>query len=457
MSVLARRARDDELERHRALLAMRDSVVSATAAQLPKGGSSATFEAVDDALEQLLDAGAHVGDLALVKARWITWAKRRLIDTHRSAEFKLREVAPVDQHEQALAHRADEDPLAGGEDTRQWWRLQEILQSLSGPQREWAQAWLAQVSGSLAAGAQPRGLHEELGWPVAKTKKTAQRARRKMAAFIEQRSSGEVCSDRQALMDAFISATAAAGARRRAGADLDDQRYEAVLLHIAGCEDCFGAWRTRRRALPSRCGAIFMFPLDSLAATGQAIAGKLAGLLSGVQQTTVSLLGRVGLGGGATAAAGGSAAAISTKTAAVCVGVVCAAGAGVGEIAGVLPPIARKDPPPQRQEAIRKPPPAPAVQPTASSPSRAASASTRPSLSTSHTTTTSSTTRSTPAVTRTTALPRRRITPGDLPTASTSPGPSSPTSTPASNAARSNQIERAAADTPSCIPGDLGC
>lgn len=455
MSLLARRADDVALERHRALLAMRASVIDATAQRFPRIGSAATFDAVDDALEQLLDAGAHLDELDIVKARWISWSRRRLIDTYRSPEFKLREATPVDEHHQALEHSAD-DPRAVGEDTRQWWRLQEILRSLSGPQREWAQAWLAQVSGSLAPGAQPRGLHEELGWPVAKTKKTAQRARRRMAAFIEQRSSGEVCNDRQALMDAFISATTAAGQRRHAGAELDEQRYEAVLLHIAGCEDCFGAWRARRRAVPSRCGAIFMFPLDSLAAAAQAIAGKLAGLLSGVQQTTVSLLGRVGLGGGATAAAGGSAAAISTKTAAVCVGVVCAAGAGVGEITGVLPPIARKDPPPQRQEAIRKAPPAPVVQPTVSAPSLPVSASPRSSSSTSQTTSTSSITRSTPSstpvVTRTTLLPSRRITPGDLPPASAI-GPSSPTSTPASGAAK----PRAAADTPLCIPGDLGC
>lgn len=461
MSVLARRARDGELERHRALLAMRDSVVVATAALLPRSGSSATIEAVDDALEQLLDAGAHLGDLELVKSRWITWAQRRLIDTHRSAEFKRREAAPVDEHDKALAQGGRADPFAVGEDSRQWWRLQEILGSLTGSQREWADAWLPQVlSSSLGQGAQPRGLHDALGWTPAKTKKTAQRARRKMAAFIEDRSSGSVCTNRQALLDAFILATSA-DHQHRAGTKLDERRYEAVLLHVAGCEDCFAAWRSRRHALLARCGAVVMLPLDSVAAAAHAVTGKLAGLLSGAQNAAQSLLGRVGLGGGATAAAGGGAAAISSKTAAVCVGVVCAAGAGVGEITGVLPPIVPKDPPnPQRQEAVRKAAPAPVrptvARPTVRSPAPPPPASTRPKTSSKATSTTSSSTKRTTTAARTTPrLPTRRSTPGDLPPASTSSTNSSSSSTSASTS--SAPAPSAPTVTPTCTPGDLGC
>ena len=448
MSLLARRADHAELERHRALLAMRDSIVRATAEKFPDSGSAATSDAVDGALEQLLDAGAHLDALDVVKARWISWSRRRLTDTYRSAEFKLRDATPVDEHQQALSRSAADDCLAVGEDSRQWWRLQEILGSLSGPQREWAQAWLQQVSGSLAVGGHPRGLHDQLGWTAAKTKKTGQRARRKMVAFIQERESGSICSDRQALLDDFISTTTHGVPAHRQAGELDKQRYEAVLLHICGCEDCFGAWRNRRRALLARCIAIIMLPLDSAMAAAHACTGKLARLLAGAQELLLSVLGRVGIGGGATAAAGGSAAAISTKTAAVCVGVVCAAGAGVGEITGVLPPVVRKDPPQQRQEAVRKATPAPERQ-TVRTPAAPVPASTRPATQPTAAATTSLPAKRAVTALRTTPAPGPRSTPGDLPPASPSTS-SSPTRT-------FSRSPSATTATATCTPGDLGC
>jgi hypothetical protein len=121
------------------------------------------------------------------------------------------------------------------------------------------------------------------------------------------------------------------------GPELDGEHYEAVLFHVAGCEDCWAAWHTRRRALLGRCGAILAAPVEAVAVVAQGLEAKLAGLAHSVHAQGSALLARVGIGGAA--AAGGGAATIGGKAAAVCVGVVCAATAG-GELAGVLRPIA---------------------------------------------------------------------------------------------------------------------
>ena len=206
MSVLARRRRDEQFARERELVAMRDAVVRATTSAMPTAGSSATLEAVDEALAQLVSAHAHLAEADQVKATWIKYARCRLLDEHRSADATRRDATAVDEHSQALAISVCGDPDDVIEDDRQSWRVREILSVLHGEQRKWAEAWYREVLSALPAGAQPRGLPDALGWTTAKTEKTAQRARRGMAAFVTRRQSGEICAEQRALLDGFISA-----------------------------------------------------------------------------------------------------------------------------------------------------------------------------------------------------------------------------------------------------------
>ena len=227
----------------------------------------------------------------------------------------------------------DAEVVALGGDVGEWSRTQEMFNVLRGDQRRWAEAWYdAVLSASRGQGGQPRGLSDALGWSPAKTKSVSRRARMRMAAFIDERGRGVVCEERRALLDAFILA-----GRDPAGAVLDDVRREAMLLHLAGCDDCRVAWHARRRALLGRLRVALVMPLDGVAVAWHTLADKLGGLVAGAHLQASSLLARIGIGGAA--AAGGGAATIGGKAAAVCVGVVCAATAG-GEIAGVLPPIA---------------------------------------------------------------------------------------------------------------------
>jgi DNA-directed RNA polymerase specialized sigma24 family protein len=462
MSVLARR---DEFRRERALIAMRDAVVAATTSYMPTAGSSATLEAVDEALAQLVATRQHVGDADEVKALWITYARRRLIDEHRSAEAKHRDAITVDEHAHALAVAAPADTGEPTDERRAHLRVREILSVLHGEQRRWAQAWYREVL-SLPAGAQPRGLPDVLGWSSAKTEKTSQRARRKMAAFITERQTGVLCAEQRTLLDAFIAASAPDRGQSEA---LDDQRYEALVLHVAGCEDCWALWDARRRSLRARCHAIVLLPLDALSAAGHALADRLAAAAAGAHSATQALLGRLGLGGaGAGAAAlGSSAATISTKTAAVCVGVVCAATAG-GEIAGVLPALHERTPKTQGATAAKpKKAIAPAATQTQTSALRNATPTT-PSPVRSAATLAATSRKGPQAQTATIQAP---VTPGDLPVARAVRSPSTPTrsssptglstlSAPSASSTTTRPrraTSSATANEPDCVPGDLGC
>ena len=101
-------------------------------------------------------------------------------------------------------------------------------------------------------GAQPRGLQAALGWSPSKTKSVSQRARRKMAAFLEDRASGVICAERRALIDAFIvtSIPQWRGTRRVAWTTSSTQRCS---FTSPGCEDCWATWHARRRSLRARC------------------------------------------------------------------------------------------------------------------------------------------------------------------------------------------------------------
>jgi len=330
VSIDALRARQEQLERERALLHMRASVVAAIApGSVASLGSSAVLEAVDEALAQLVVAGLHLRDPDQVRALWITAARRRVIDEHRSAERKHRGAGPFED----AAHTGAAGDLPDlTEEARQRWRICEIFRVLSGDQRRWAEAWYDEVlSQSRGHGAQPRGLPEALDWTPAKTKSVSRRARMKMAQFINARTSGAVCDEQRARLDAFIMAG------KHARELLHEEHYDAVLFHVAGCEDCWAAWRARRRELLGRGVAVLPLPLDAVVGAVQAFGSKLVGVAAGVHAQASPLLGRAGIGGAA--AAGGGVATFGGKATAVCVGVMCAAAAG-GEVAGVLPPIA---------------------------------------------------------------------------------------------------------------------
>jgi DNA-directed RNA polymerase specialized sigma24 family protein len=423
LSVRAQRERQEQLDHERVVLRMRESVASAIApGHVHRVGSSAVFEAVDEALAQIVAAGNHRREPDEVRALWITCARRRLIDEQRSAESRHRGEGDTD----ALADRVCADLMQPTDDGRQWWRIREILSVLRGDQRRWAEAWYDEVlSASRVRGAQPRGLPEALGWTPAKTKSVSRRARTKMAAFIDDRAIGAVCDEQRTLLDAFIMA-----GRQPGGEQLDEERYAAILFHIAGCSECWAAWHARRRTLLGRCSAIAMLPVDA------------------VSSAASSLLARVGVGGAA--AAGGGAATIGGKATAVCVGVVCAATAG-GELAGVLRPIA-PDPVKQTLVGARHPKPATAAAPKPRwhAPAQAIRRAAAPAPAAASV--------SKATVRQVLTAPKRSVareTPGDLPWVRTPPTtgvtPSSTTRTAPPAAAEPSRSRS------TCVPGSLGC
>jgi hypothetical protein len=419
-------------------------VIAAIVKRTPDAGSSATLDAVDEALAQLYAAGTHSGDLEEVKALWISVAHCRLLDEQGSAHVKRREWIAVEDHEQALSVSVCGELGDFTDERRAWWRVRELLVALQGQQRTWAaEAWYRQVSGPLKPGAQPRGLHEVLGWSHAKTEKTAQRARRTMAAFVKERASGAACRQQGGLLDAFIATSRSA----KQAPTLDEQLFERALFHVAGCPDCSAAWRARRRTLAERCSPALVLPLDGLTAAAHATAAKLASVLAGAQNATLSVLGRVG---GGAAAAGGSAVTLTGKTAAVCATVVCAATAG-GELTGALAPIVSLPTHHHSQQAARKVPRAPAQ--------HASRHLIRPTVAVSYAIRLQRRTAAPPSATAGTSSPPRTssppLMPGDIPQASSTPA-AAPPGTPS---ARSAPARRAAVSTrtPPCIPGDLGC
>ena len=81
-----------------------------------------------------------------------------------------------------------------------------MLSVLRGDQRRWAEAWYDEVlSGSRPSGAQPRGLGDALGWSPSKTKSVSQRARKRMASFIDDRAKGVICDEQRILLDAYVT------------------------------------------------------------------------------------------------------------------------------------------------------------------------------------------------------------------------------------------------------------
>ncbi len=432
MSVQARLEREQRFERERAVLHMRSAVVAALAqAYIGRVGSSAVFEAVDEALAQIVATGAHLGEPDEVKALWVTAARRRIIDEQRSAESKYRGAGAVDEAPGTLADGAFAELDEMAEDGRARWRIREILSVLRGDQRRWAEAWFDEVLSSGARGGQPRGLHETLGWTRPKTKTVSRRARSKMVKFIEARTSGAVCRARRAQLDALILAD-------RHGREIGDAPYAAVLFHVAGCDECRAAWHARRRTPLGRGPAIALVPFDAVAATVQTCGVKVAGFAASAHAQASTLLTRLGIGGAA--AAGGGAATLGGKTAAVCVGVACAAAAG-GEVAVVLAPGAREPrlPMPVRAVPVERAERVPVIAvrrvTREIAPAAAPVAQARVKQQ----------------VRKALAAPKAavaRATPGDLPAGGGAPAPAS---------APRTAVPAPPAASPRCTPGDLRC
>jgi hypothetical protein len=373
-----------------------------------------------------------------------------MIDGRRLSATRDRDPIPVDEHPAALAHSILDDPFALDGEGLDAVGLQEILSSLSGPQREWADGLFGLLRQPVIDGVPAAKLHEVLGWSPEKTRKTGQRARQTIRAFMEDRASGVICSRRQAVLDAFIIATErsyqSAAVLDDVELDVDCRQFQAVVVHLAGCPECQAVWSRRRTTLLARCASVALLPVDALAAAAQAFAGKLAGAASGAQNAALSVLARLGIGGGA-AAAGGSA--LTGKTAAVWVGIVCAVGAGTAELTGVLPPIAPERTP-TRQQAER---PAAAAKraPARSSVRASATAAVAPAPPPPPPPPPAATVR---RATRTATTPppppagsTPPFTPGDLePTSRAAATPPPPPPPPA-----------VASTSSSCTPGDLGC
>ena len=441
-----------DLQRDQAVMAMRPTVTRAVAAKARQ--SSLVEDAVSEALTQMLAAGEHLGDPEEVRERWILYAKRRLIDEQRSAEQRRRDPVPLDEHAVALTASVSGDLGRATEQDRAEWRTREQLNELDGDDRAWAEAWYDQLlSGSLAPGAQPRGLARRFGWEASRAKSVSYQARKKMVAFTRNHASGVICEQRRALLDQFIAAN-----HSGALVDLDEKTYKQVLFHIAGCDSCRALWDSRRRTLLGRALALLPLPFGWAAEIARALREKLAGLGGALHSATYSVRQRLGLGGGASAVvAGGGAASIGGKAAAICTAVVCAAAAGgsalVTAVPGILPSAPHRT---TRRVAQHAKPPAAAVAQTA----RVASATspgttTTPSL---HTGAASPVKRSARSTTPT-------FTPGDLQpaaaqqklptstgahTASVTSPSSPPSTTPVSHAPTAGTHRQ-----PTFTPGDL--
>jgi len=438
--------RDEEAAHERSVVALRDAVIAALGRDA-RTGSAAREEAVDEALLQLIARNAHRGDLNAVKRRWIAWARRRLIDEHRSAEVRHRAAVSVDDSANVLASATTGvDEIS--EQTRLRWRVREILGELHGDKRRWAELYYDEIlSDDHEPGAHPRGLHVQLGWSQAKTNKIAQRARQDMERFIARRASGAVCVEHRELLDAFIASTSTHGEVAPAVV-LERACWEQVLFHIAGCEDCWLVWVTRRRRIATP-NAVLTLPLDALAGVWQGFGERLGALPA-----------RFGIGGGA-AAGSGAATTLGTKTAVLCATAVCAAGATTAvDVSGVLPALPGEPEHSQRRSAPREsavastPPTAAARRVTTPPPPPPPPATRRRSSSTA--TTKGTTTAPALSTRRAASLPPApppepppppavvRATPGDLPAASVSRAPAPPP-------------PPAVASSPRCVPGDLAC
>jgi hypothetical protein len=257
VSFQARRRRDEERQREQAVVAMRDSVCRIVAARTPGAGSAATGDAVD--------------------------AARRL------------DPVDVEEHHRALALSATGDVSDVSGQERPVLRVPEIFGVLHGDQRRWAEAWLDK---RLQTGKQPRGLDQALGWSASKTKSVSDRARRKMKAYIRAYANGAVCVEQRALMDTLIDATS-----KKLPAELEAvPQLEAVLIHVAGCDECRAVWHSRRRAVRERT-ALTWLPFGPFVDAWDGLHARASGVLHAAHNAAFWIAQRVGISSGESAGA----------------------------------------------------------------------------------------------------------------------------------------------------------
>jgi hypothetical protein len=285
-----------------------------------------------------------------------------------------------------------------------------------------------------------------------------------MKAYIRAYANGEVCIKQRALLDTLIDAT-----DKQLPAELEAvPQLEAVLMHVAGCDECRAVWHSRRRALRGRTAPNWL-PLGPFLDAWDGLHARASGALHAAHNAAFWIAQRVGISSGDSAGAAtvSGGAAVGGKAVAACVGAACAVGAAGSGLVGVVQPITpqaehRPERPTKRTAAkpavrgVLKPPPAGPRIVTAPPPPHAAASPKRteaepdrhftpgdlPLVSTARTSTATGVGASQRPVTR-------DFTPGDLP-----PAPSNSTSSapqPPLRAATSS-------DSPSsCTPGDLGC
>ncbi|HEX8156356.1 MAG TPA: hypothetical protein VF526_03120, partial [Solirubrobacteraceae bacterium] len=319
MTIRERRERDRQRARERALVGMREIVIAAQSGFLASLGSAAVIDCVDDTLARMTPDEC-VGDPEEVRGMWIYRTTCGLIKLAQSAEVRHRDPVAIDEHAQALTVSVSGELGELTEDARQCWRLEEILDSVQDDEQLWADALAERVlDGSLDPGALPRGLPKKLGWTASKTNDVSERARLKMTAFVQDRASGRVCADRQALLERFVATDTGGGADGH-GPVLDVKRYLTMLLHVGGCHECSLVWRERRRKILGVLPGVLTLPFGAVAWAKRV----LYDLASSVDVATLSVRQRLGLGGGASVVTGGGAATLAAKTATVCAAAACA-------------------------------------------------------------------------------------------------------------------------------------
>ena len=143
MSVLARRARDADDARYRALLALRDSVMSEIAKQAPPVGSLHIEDAVDTALSELL--AQHVERRELLVARSKMGRPSPIAAERQTAQRSVSPTRPDSRRRASTGARHDDDadPLGLTTERLDAIQLQEIVAGLTGVQRQWADAVFA--------------------------------------------------------------------------------------------------------------------------------------------------------------------------------------------------------------------------------------------------------------------------------------------------------------------------
>ncbi len=332
-----------EAELARVRIECRWRVLCALTRRLPAIGSAAVEAAVDQAWMEIYEWECRY-DAGSVERHWERLAYLRAQNGIR--ERQSHPLCDVDALGEtgALGDGGSGGGIAAVEAARTEARVAEIVRQVGGDGRRWLEATLDDP------GVSPRLLAQRLGWAPEKLKSVARRTRGHLLEFLRARASGAICERRQAVMDAFAAthlaqqhdqAPGVAGTREPSWL-LGGERYEQVALHIAGCEECEQAWRTAERRLLRVRHALFL-PLGVTAKVAGAGALALAAArhpLGALGRLCAELRMRVGLGVGRATAGGaaggaGTAGVLAGKGAAVCAGLVCAAGAGTAALVGL--------------------------------------------------------------------------------------------------------------------------